>query len=459
MPVATYSISILGRGGGRSAVKQSAYGSGKTLRVSSALAASSYRSGEKLRDEQLGQTFDYTGREDVVHTEILAPQHAPDWASNREMLWNTVEAAEKRKDAQLARSLIIGLPRELSMEQNIDLVRQHVWEQFVARGMIADIAIHEKEAADGQRNPHAHVLLTLRDVTANGFGNKNRDWNHPTLAEAWRDAWGQRQNAYLEAAGSDARVDMRSYERQGREQLPTEHLGYEANELEKQGTPTAVGDQNRAIEQENARRAEAANKAVNPPGKAAQGAPAASNDNQQQAAKDRPHTPADAIKRRDSERQQQREAQWRWMKDALDGWQRYWDKQTERVQQGYAYVASKLDTDTLKAWFARGAKPGPTQDRPEAEYQQKPQRVWSQEQRDDYRMLQPYLQQHADLTTRERAHATAVHMQYVQQQREQERRAVMQNIAQRQAKSRYRSIEQDRPLPGQERERTRARGR
>ncbi|MAS36074.1 MAG: hypothetical protein CL610_18850 [Anaerolineaceae bacterium] len=462
MPVATYSVHILGRGSGRSAVRQSAYGSGKTLRVSSALAAASYRSGEPLRDQQQEKTFDYSGREDVVHTEILAPDHAPEWAYNREVLHNTVEAAEKRKDAQLLRSLIIGLPRELTLEQNIELLREHVQEQFVARGMIADIAIHDKESSDGGRNPHAHVLLTLRDVTADGFDKKNRAWNHPGLVETWRNAWEQKQNEHLAAAGSDARVDMRSYERQGLDQAPTEHLGYDAGELEKQGIQTERGRKNEAIKTANAVRAGAREEphidaAANDNQRQAGRAAAERDDQREQAAREKPRTPADALRQQDRERQQQRGAWWGMMKDSLAGWQRHWDKQAERMQQHYAVLTSRETYAKLASMFSWGAKPQDPARQQEEEYRQKPRRVWSQEQREDFRKLQPYLQQQTDLTTRERAHAVAVHMQYLRQQREQERRDAMLRIEQQRVNARYRSIEQDRPIPT--RERTRERGR
>src|SRR5690606_9861204 len=251
MPVATYSVHILGRGGGRSSVGASAYGSGKTLRVSSSLAAASYRSGDRLQDEQIEQTFDYSSRDDVMHTEIMTPEHAPAWASNREVLWNKVEAAEKRKDAQLCRSLIIGLPRELDLEQNKALLREHVQEQFVSKGMIADIAIHDKEASDGGRNPHAHVLLTMREVDQDGFGKKNRDWNHPSLVETWRSAWEQKQNDHLEAAGNDARVNMKSYARQGVDKTPEVHRGPKVDALERQGAEQSRGHRNRETKQRN----------------------------------------------------------------------------------------------------------------------------------------------------------------------------------------------------------------
>lgn len=160
----------------------------------SAVAAAAYRSGQRLYDESQGRWFDYD-KPDVVHTEILAPQEptAPAWVFDRQTLWNMVERAEKRVDAQLAREIEITLPRELSREQRVDLVRSFVQEYFVSKGMVADIAIHASSAADGAEQPHAHVLLTLRRLDANsptGFeAKKERDWNEPeAIAKAVNEA-------------------------------------------------------------------------------------------------------------------------------------------------------------------------------------------------------------------------------------------------------------------------------
>lgn len=227
-----------------------AYDSGTKL--SSAVASAAYRSGEVLHDAQANKTFDYRRKENIIHKEIMTPRDVPAWAMDRQSLWNGVEAAEKRKDAQLARSIIAALPRELSHEQNIQLVREFVADQFVARGMIADIALHDKDASDGGRNPHVHIMLTLRDVSADGFGKKNRVWNDQRLVSLWRDAWEKKTNDALEAAGFEERVSLKSYEEQGIDKIPQEHLGYEAAALERKGKETRIGDYNREVRQENA---------------------------------------------------------------------------------------------------------------------------------------------------------------------------------------------------------------
>lgn len=264
MPNPHFQVQVIGRSMGRSAVASAAYRSGATLTARpssgrrSILATSAYRSGERLRDQQLGLTFDYRRKEQIAHVEIAAPDGAPPWARDREPLWNAVEASEKRKDAQLARDLIVALPRELTTAQNVALVREFVAEHFVGRGMVADFAIHESDAADGARNPHAHIMLTLRDIGPDGFGKKQRAWNDPGLVAAWRDAWAETTNRHLEAAGSAARVDLRSLAARGIDKEPAIHLGYGANGLERKGIATTPGDRNRAARQSNALREVAA---------------------------------------------------------------------------------------------------------------------------------------------------------------------------------------------------------
>lgn len=264
MPNPHFDVQIISRGGGhrggRNAVASSAYRSGTVVSAlaaasmmlgSSAVASASYRSGETLYDQRAEKTFDYRAKEDVIHTEILTPEQAPVWASDRQMLWNQVEQMEKRKDAQLARDIIAALPRELDHAQQIALVRDFVQTQFVGHGMIADIAIHDKLASDGKNQPHCHIMLTLRDVSKEGFARKNREWNNRTLVTAWRDAWADTTNRHLEAAGRSERLSLESYAAQGIDKVPGEHMGVEAWNMEKKGRETAKGDKNREIEHGN----------------------------------------------------------------------------------------------------------------------------------------------------------------------------------------------------------------
>jgi len=235
----------------------------------SAVAAAAYRSGERLFDMLQGKWFQFD-KPEVFHTEILAPGHValPRWVFDRQILWNMVERSEKRKDAQVAREVELTLPRELSHERQIDLVRSFARDQFVAKGMVADIAIHEPVAADGLPQPHAHILLTMRRLDSQsetGFAsNKERDWNEPEptaravgearkrfndtgapedklaleAAEArrnvnvWRAAWAAYANRALETAGSVARIDHRTLEAQGIARPAQPNLGL-ARHIEK----------------------------------------------------------------------------------------------------------------------------------------------------------------------------------------------------------------------------------
>ena len=176
----------------------------------SATAASAYRVAERIEDRRTGLIFDYAARGGVDHTEILAPDHAPDWVSDRSELWNRVEESETRKNSQVAREVRVALPDELTHAQRVELVREFVRSQFVDRGMVADIALHAPGREGDERNHHAHILLTTREVDAEGFTTKNREWNAVEVLEGWREAWARDSNAALERAGIEDRVDHRT---------------------------------------------------------------------------------------------------------------------------------------------------------------------------------------------------------------------------------------------------------
>ena len=252
------SIKIVSRGKGKSAV-----------------AAAAYRSGEKLTNEWDGLTHDYTKKGGVVHSEILLPAHAPPAFSDRSTLWNSVELSEKSNNAQLAREVEIALPVELSREEQTRLVREYCSSQFVSKGMIADFNLHDT----GGGNPHAHILLTMRPLDEKGAwlpkskkeyvldenGEKIRlpsgryktrkvdlvDWNNRENAEVWRRAWADLANEFLAQNYRPERIDHRSYERQGIEQIPTVHVGVSATQMEKKGIVTERGELNRNIKAAN----------------------------------------------------------------------------------------------------------------------------------------------------------------------------------------------------------------
>jgi hypothetical protein len=215
----------------------------------SATAAAAYRAGVRLVDERTGLVFDFTRKRGVDGAEILAPDGAP---PDRASLWNAVEKAEKRIDAQVAREIEIALPRELSTDDMRRLVRAFVQEQFVAKGMLADVAFHNLTGT----NPHAHILLTLREWSAAGFGPKRREWNDRALCAEWRERWADHANAALSTAGQRARIDSRSLIEQAAdaaEQGDTAKAASLMREptVHERGNPAARA-QNRAIVQRNA---------------------------------------------------------------------------------------------------------------------------------------------------------------------------------------------------------------
>jgi Ti-type conjugative transfer relaxase TraA len=218
---------------------------------SSALAAAAYRSASRLHDQRLDRNHDFSSKAGVIHSEVMLPEGAPEHLSDRERLWNEVEAAEKRIDAQLAREIEFALPRELSPEMSIDLAREFVRREFVKRGMIADLNVHRDIGADGEPKPHAHVMLTMREVGDEGFGAKLRDWNRTALLQHWREAWADHVNQRLAELDIDARVDHRSLEAQGIDLEPQHKIGPAASRMAAKGLELERVDEHREIARSN----------------------------------------------------------------------------------------------------------------------------------------------------------------------------------------------------------------
>ncbi|MDU1668393.1 MAG: MobQ family relaxase, partial [Bradyrhizobium sp.] len=202
---------------------------------SSAVASAAYRSGSRLRDERLGRDQDFSAKRGVVHSEVMMPENAQQAWRDRERLWNDVEAFEIRKDAQLAREVEFAIPRELAETQGIELARDFVRGEFVGLGMIADLNVHWDRGEDGMSKPHAHVMLTMRAVDKNGFGQKVRDWNRTKLVERWRERWAELANERLTELDIDARIDHRSLEAQGIALEPQSQIGAPAKRIEVRG--------------------------------------------------------------------------------------------------------------------------------------------------------------------------------------------------------------------------------
>ncbi|HEL1256937.1 TPA: MobA/MobL family protein [Streptococcus equi subsp. zooepidemicus] len=241
----------------------------------SVLAKAAYNARDKLQDEYYGKTHDYSKKTDLVFSKIFLPEHIPKEFSNREYLWNEVEKIEKSKNSQLARNLLFELPRELNEQDRIKLISEFIEENFTSKGMIADCNIHNPPASDNEEQPHAHILLTLREIDEKGnwkpkcrkeyildengekiklkSGNyKSRkvnlnDWNEPDKAKEWRENFSKKANEYLARNNINKRIDPRTFKEQGREELPQIHLGTSSYQMEKKGIQTERGNQNRKI--------------------------------------------------------------------------------------------------------------------------------------------------------------------------------------------------------------------
>ncbi|MBB5278253.1 Ti-type conjugative transfer relaxase TraA [Rhizobium rosettiformans] len=265
MAVPHFSVSVVARGSGRSAVLSAAY-----------------RHCAKMAFEREARTIDYTRKQGLLHEEFVIPADAPEWLRSMiadrsvsgasEAFWNKVEDFEKRSDAQLAKDVTIALPIELSAEQNIALVRDFIEQHIRSKGMVADWVYH-----DAPGNPHVHLMTTLRPLTEDGFGAKKvavvgpdgnavRNDAGKIVYELWagstddfnsfRDGWFACQNRHLALAGLDIRVDGRSFEKQGIDLEPTIHLGVGTKAIERKADRASKPLELERVELQDARRAE-----------------------------------------------------------------------------------------------------------------------------------------------------------------------------------------------------------
>lgn len=246
----------------------------KTGGTRSSVACAAYRSGESLNDIGSG-TSKYYARDVQPETYMLTPDNAPEWANNREILWNKVEQVEKAYNAQLAREFNVALPIELSNEEQTKLAIEFCKKAFVERGMVADLSIHR----DHDNNPHFHVMLTMREFDEKGnFKSKSRnvyeldsngkrikldngsykrikietnDWNNKENMKVWRKMWENMTNSALERNGINERISCESYRNSNIEYFPTVHEGYVVRKLEAKGINTEVGDRNRNVKEYN----------------------------------------------------------------------------------------------------------------------------------------------------------------------------------------------------------------
>lgn len=220
----------------------------------SAVASAAYRSASRLHDERLDRDHDFTNKSGVVHSEVMLPDGAPEHLSDRATLWNAVEAGEKRKDAQLSREVEFAIPREMDQAQGIELARDFVQREMVDRGMVADLNVHWDIGPDGLAKPHAHVMLSMREVGEDGFGTKVRDWNRTELVEHWREAWADHVNERLAQLDIDARIDHRSLEDQGIDLEPQHKIGPAAGRRADEGLEADRLDEHHEIARANGER-------------------------------------------------------------------------------------------------------------------------------------------------------------------------------------------------------------
>jgi ATP-dependent exoDNAse (exonuclease V) alpha subunit len=227
---------------------------------SSAVNAVAYRSGERIRDERTGKTYDHSQRQDVLHKEIVLPSQFADselaWARERASLWNTAESAESRKNARVAREYLVALPFELAPERHVALVKSFSQELTDRYQFAVDVAIHAPREFPGSdpRNFHAHLLATTREVTADGLGMKTalelNDANRyelglgPAINELLfvRQRWADVANGALRDARIEARIDHRTLAVQGIDREPGLHIPRAAFEMERHGYRSDLAD-------------------------------------------------------------------------------------------------------------------------------------------------------------------------------------------------------------------------
>lgn len=218
-----------------------------------ATAAAAYRSGTRIEDARTAEVHDFTARRRGIPFTAMVG-----WSGTRSDLWNRAEASERRRNAVVAREVLITLPRELSAKVHTQLSMALAQWLHETHGTAVDVAIHKARARDGGSQPHAHLLMTTRRVSGDGeFGAKTRELDeHRTGVEAverLRATWAEMCNAALAEAGVPERLDHRSYARQGVDKEAI-HVDRAAIALEEKGVArVAVAESSRAANR-NARR-------------------------------------------------------------------------------------------------------------------------------------------------------------------------------------------------------------
>lgn len=211
------------------------------------MATVAYRSGEKLHSDYNGKTYDYTEKKDVIYSQIMLTKDAPKEYQDRQTFWKAVQESEKRKDSQEAREILILLPKEFEKKELIEVTKDYVNKILVDKGMCADIAIHDK----GDGNPHAHILLTTREVSEEGFKGKGRNWNNKKELESWREDWATICNKHLKLKGINQTIYHTTLKEQGINRIPNIHLGRATKQMQEKGIETERLKQHNEIYQQN----------------------------------------------------------------------------------------------------------------------------------------------------------------------------------------------------------------
>jgi ATP-dependent exoDNAse (exonuclease V) alpha subunit len=211
----------------------------------SSTAAAAYRAGCEITDKRTGEVHDYTRKGGIASTDMVLPDGAPEWATDRSAVWNSAEAAERRKDACVAREFEVALPDELSPDERRRLAVDFAKEMANAEGCAVDVSIHAPGKEGDSRNHHAHILRTTRKVGPEGLTDKldteKAGRNRAADLDAVRTRWAVLTNERLRENGIEAQVDHRSLKDQGIDRIPTSHLGIFVTSMERRGVRTEVG--------------------------------------------------------------------------------------------------------------------------------------------------------------------------------------------------------------------------
>ena len=218
--------------------------------------AAAYRTASRIECERDGTVHDYTRRGGVEGEAFIVAPEGASWALDRSVLWNAAEAAEKRKDAKVAREYELALPCELDATGRRALAREFAEAVVERYGVAADVAVHAPGREGDRRNWHAHVLTTTRVAGAEGLGAKTRELDVAQTSgpavEALRELWAMQVNRALERIQAEARVDHRSFARRGVAREAERHLGVAASGMERKAEARARAE---VREQEQAREA------------------------------------------------------------------------------------------------------------------------------------------------------------------------------------------------------------